>query len=166
MSSGIFAGSFDPFTNGHMYIVKLASRLFDRLIICIATNEAKTRTFSKELMKCGIEETLKANGIYNCEVVCYDGYITDLAKKEKVDFVIRGMRQASEFDYEEKLASVYYKEGNLETIYVGSGSHVGSGILKNTSSTLVRNLIKDGKPISDYVPKEIEELITNTSKTP
>lgn len=89
MKTGIFARSFDPFTLGHLYITKVASNAFDKVIICIATNPEKQRTFSKELMKKGIEDTLK----------------------------------------------------------------------ENTSSTKVRELLKQNKPISDYVPKSIETLI-------
>lgn len=161
MARGIFAGSFDPFTVGHLYIVEVASRLFDKLIICIASNSDKKRTFEKSLMKDAIIETLKERKITNCEVICYDGLVVNLAKKKNVHFVIRGMRNSDVFEYEEKLAKEYYLTGGIETIYVGSGSYVGSGIQSRTSSTLVRDLLKEGKSISDYVPKSVESAIMN-----
>ena len=163
MARGIFAGSFDPFTVGHLYIVEVASRLFDKLIICIASNSDKKRTFEKDLMRDAIIETLKEQKITNCEVICYDGLIVDLAKEKNAQFVIRGMRNSAVFDYEEKIAKEYYLSGGIETIYVGSGSYVGSGIQSRTSSTLVRNLLKEGKPISEYVPKSIENAIINNT---
>lgn len=163
MAIGIFAGSFDPFTIGHLYIVEVGSKLFDKLIICIATNSEKTRTFDKEMMKQGIEETLKQRKIQNCEVICYEGQVVDLAKEKGVTFAIRGLRSSGEFEYEEKVAKTYYEDGKLETIYVGSGSYVGTGIQSKTSSTLVRKLIKENKPISEYVPESIEKLISNTN---
>lgn len=163
MSSGIFAGSFDPFHKGHLYVVKVASRLFNRLIICISTNVEKTRAFSKELMKEGIEATLKSEGITNCEVVCYDGFITDLAKEiakpNEEMFIVRGMRSSKDFDYEEAVAKTYYKMGKIQTIYINSGSFVDDGIQSQTSSTLVRKLLNVGMPISKYVPPEIEKLL-------
>lgn len=161
MSSGIFAGSFDPFTVGHLYIVEVASKLFDSLTICIANNDKKQRAFSKELMKSAIEKILKEKQITNCKVVCHDGLVVDLAKRENIQFVIRGMRSPEEFKYEEEIAKNYYLTGGLETIYVGSGSYVGSGIQSRTSSTLVKRLLKEHKPISEYVPKSIEEAIRN-----
>lgn len=158
MKTAIFAGSFDPFTLGHLYITKVASNAFERVIICIATNPEKHRTFSKELMKQGIEETLNKSRINNCEVICYDGLIVDLAKKENAQIIVRGLRNFGDFEYEEKVAKEYYNQAGIYTMYVDSGKYLG--IKEGTSSTKVRNLLKENKPISDYVPKSIEILIT------
>lgn len=159
MAKGIFAGSFDPFTKGHLYIVKLASALFENLIICIATNPLKEqRMFKKEGMKQAIEETLKAENITNCKVICYEGDIVNLAKQEGAKFVIRGMRSAGDFDYEELLAKEYYK-GGLETIYASSGSYIENGNLSKISSTSVREKVCKHEPIHSDVPKAIEEFI-------
>lgn len=158
MKTAIFAGSFDPFTLGHLYITKVASSAFDKVIICIATNPEKHRTFSKELMKKGIEETIKENKLSNCEVICYDGLIVDLAKRENAQIIVRGLRNFGDFKYEENVAREYYKQFGIYTMYVDSGKYVG--IKEDTSSTKVRNLLEENKPISDYVPKSIEVLIT------
>lgn len=159
MANGIFAGTFDPFTVGHLYIVQVASGLFEKLIICIATNSEKgERTFQKEDMKKAIEETLKAENITNCEVVCYNGEIVELAKQVNAKYVVRGMRCEGDFKYEEKIATEYYK-GGLETIYASSGSYVETMDLSQVSSTKVRDLLKKNQPISKYVPKAIEEFI-------
>lgn len=164
MAKGIFAATLDPFTNGHLYIVEVASNLFDTLYICIATNpEKKERTFEKEGMKEAIEQTLKEKNINNCEVICYDGEIINLAKEVGATYVVRGMRSSKEFDYEKRVATEYYK-GGLETIYVSSGSYVGDGVLSRTSSTLVRSLLKENKPISQYVPEPVEKFIFESKK--
>lgn len=164
MANGIFAATLDPFTMGHLYIVEVASGLFDKLVICIATNpEKKERTFEKDGMKKAIEETLKEKNITNCEVICYEGEIIDLAKNVGAKYVVRGMRSAGDFDYEERVATEYYK-GGLETIYVSSGNYIRNGILGKTSSTLVRELIKENKPISEYVPRPVEKFILESKK--
>lgn len=159
MAKGIFAGSFDPFTVGHLYIVKVASGLFETLIICIATNPEKPeRCFKKEGMKHAIEETLKAENITNCKVICYEGNIVDLAKQEGAQYVVRGMRSEGDFKYEESVAKEYYK-GGLETIYASSGSYIETCDLSQISSTRVREAVSKNEPISAYVPKAIEEFI-------
>lgn len=159
MAKGIFAGSFDPFTVGHLYVVQVASGLFETLIICIATNpEKQQRSFKKEGMKHAIEETLKAENITNCKVICYEGNIVDLAKQEGAKYVVRGMRSEGDFKYEESIAKEYYK-GGLETIYASSGSYVETCDLSKISSTRVREAVSKNEPISDYVPKAIEEFI-------
>jgi len=159
MAKGIFAGSFDPFTVGHLYIVKVASGLFETLIICIATNEMKKqRMFEKEGMKKAIEETLKAENITNCKVICYEGDIVDLAEQEGAQYVVRGMRSEGDFKYEEALAKEYYK-GGLETIYASSGSYIETCDLSKISSTRVREAVDNNESISTYVPKAIEEYI-------
>lgn len=159
MAKAIFAGSFDPFTYGHLYIVKVASKIFDSLTICIATNVDKTRTFTKEFMKEGIEETLRDENITNCDVVCYDGLIVDLAKQIDAQFVVRGIRDASVVEYEQEVAKTYFLTGGIETVYLGSGTY--AGVQPGTSSTIVRNLLKENKDISQYVPKSIERRILN-----
>ena len=137
----------------------VASKLFSTLYICIATNpEKKERNFKKEGMKKAIEETLKEKDIKNCKVICYDGEIVKLAKELGATYVVRGMRRPEEFNYEERVATEYYK-GGIETIYVSSGSYVGDGILSKTSSTLVRCLLKENRSISRYVPKPVEKFI-------
>ncbi len=164
MANGIFAGSFDPFTVGHLYIVQVASELFEKLIICIATNPyKKERAFEKEGMKQAIEEALKAENITNCEVICYEGEIIDLAKEVNAKYVVRGMRSEGDFVYEQKLAGEYYK-GGLETIYASSGSYVKTIDLSQVSSSLVRDKIQKNEPISQYVPKAVEEFILRQRK--
>jgi len=159
MTNGIFAGSFDPFTVGHLYIVQVASGLFDKLIICIATNPLKKqRVFEKEGMKKAIEETLKKEQITNCEVICYEGEIVELAKQVKAKYVVRGMRSEGDFEYEKQIATEYYK-GGLETIYAPPRSYVETIDLSKVSSTLVRDRLQEKQSISEYVPGPIEEFI-------
>lgn len=156
---GIFAGSFDPYTLGHLYITETACKIFDKVIVCIATNSAKRRMFSKEMMKLGIEETLVNRNIINFEVICEPLFIPSPQEcSENQYFIIRGLRNAFDLDYEFKIAENFFKEYDLETIYIGSGE--AQGIVPGTCSTKVRECLKNGECISQYVSREIEDIIS------
>lgn len=81
MKIAFYPGSFDPFTNGHLHVVKTASKLFDKVIIGIGINSQKERRFSNEIMKKAIENTLLLENIDNADVIIYDGLSVDVAKK-------------------------------------------------------------------------------------
>jgi len=89
---GFYAGSFDPFTNGHLEIVKKVSKCFDQVIIGIGNNSEKTNKINKEKMKEAIEETMKEIKLFNVKVFLYDGLTVDAAKKSGADMLIRGLR--------------------------------------------------------------------------
>ena len=80
MKIAFYPGSFDPFTNGHLHVVKTACKLFDKVIIGIGINFQKERRFSNEIMKSAIQETLRLENINNAEVIIYEGLSVDIAK--------------------------------------------------------------------------------------
>lgn len=160
MRIGIFAGSFDPYTLGHLYITKTACEIFDKVIICIATNPSKNRMFSKESMQDGIEKTLINRGIKNFQVICSPYYIPSSKELgENKYFIVRGLRNAHDLNYEFNLSEEFFKKYGLDTIYLGSGEP--QGIIPGTCSTKVRDCVKKGESISLYVPYEIEDIINN-----
>ena len=104
MKVGFYAGSFDPFTIGHLHIVKVASKIFDKVVIGIGINSQKIRRFDKMKMKDAIAKLLKAENLENCEVITFDNLMADVASEYNADFLIRGIRNGIDYDFEENLA--------------------------------------------------------------
>ena len=154
MRIGFYAGSFDPFTMGHLHIVKVASKVFDKVIIGIGVNPAKSRRYSSESLKEAIEHILKRENLTNFECVIYEGLTADVAKEHNADFLIRGLRNGSDYDFEENLALINYEVSDIDTIYFRAGSYGA------VSSSMVYELIKRNKDVSRYLPPEIVKLIT------
>ena len=151
MKVGFFAGSFDPFTNGHLHVVSESLKLFDKVVVGIAVNPDKTRRFDKFLMKQAIDEVFKTNTKVSC--VVYDGLTVDEAKKHNSTMLVRGVRNEKDFLNEEKLAEANKKLSGLETIYIRTGE------LADISSTMVFNKIQNNEDVSNLVPKEIFDAI-------
>ena len=152
MNNGFYAGSFDPFTMGHLHVVKTASKLFNKLVIGIGDNNQKERKYNKSLMKEAIEKTLVAENIENAVVVIYDGLSVDAAKANDCNFLVRGIRDDMDYYYEE-VTEINEEISGLDTIYIRAG------ILGSISSSTVRELYKNGKDVSRYVPKEIKSVM-------
>lgn len=155
MRIGFYAGSFDPFTKGHLHVVKQAAKLFDKVIVGIGVNGQKTRRFDEEKMKEGMIKTFENEGLTNIEVVSYNNLSVDVAKKYNANFLIRGIRNGVDYSYEENLAEVNEEISGLDTIYVRAGK---LGVI---SSSMVAELLHNGKSVDNYLTKEIQEVIKN-----
>lgn len=153
MKKAFYPGSFDPFTNGHLHVVKTACKLFDKVIVGIGTNIQKNRRFSNILMKEAIEKTLKEENISNVEVIIYEGLSVDVAKSLDCNFMVRGLRNDMDYQYEENLAQINEDISGLDTIYIRSG------FLGFISSSMVVELLQNNKDVSKYLPKEINSAI-------
>ena len=158
MKIGFYAGSFDPFTNGHLEVLKKASFLFDKVVVGLGSNPDKKSRFNDEQMKTAIEKVLESENILNAEVVIYKGLTVDAAKKYECTFLIRGIRNGIDYDYEENLANINEEVSGLDTIFVRAGKF---GFV---SSSMVYELFKNGKDISKYVSKEVLEIMQNNIK--
>lgn len=152
----IYAGSFDPFTNGHLSIVRETSELFDTLYICIGKNSSKQRFIDENKMQYAIKKVLLREGIINCEVVVFSGMIADFAKELGVDYLVRGLRNSTDYAYEENIAKINsIVNPKLKTIYFRASSTDGEVI----SSSMIREFLKYKKDVSLYVPEDIVELL-------
>ena len=153
--SAIYPGSFDPFTNGHLDIVKKASVLFEKVYIVLGTNPQKKRSFACDGMKEAIEKTLAAVGITNCEVYVYDGLIAKFAKENNIKYMIRGLRNNLDYNYEENIAEVNKLiNPDMEYIYFRADNIA-------VSSSMVRELNFYDQNVSEYVSKPVLDYITS-----
>ena len=153
MKKGFYAGSFDPFTNGHLQVVAKSAQLFDEVVVAIAKNGQKIRRFPKEEMKVTIEQVIKREGLDNVKVIITNNLVVDAAIEYGCDTLIRGIRNGMDYEKEESLATLNEELSGIDTIYIRAGK------LGSISSSMVMELHQYNKDITSYVPKEIKELI-------
>ena len=149
----VYAGSFDPFTIGHLHVLIQAAEVFDTVYVAIAVNSEKKRRTDKEAMKSAIQRVIASNGIDNAEVEVFDGLTVDFAMQKGAKFLVRGLRNGTDYEYEENLAVVNSKVSGVETIYFRAGKTA------HISSSVVMELHKYGKNIDKWVPKEVLEIL-------
>lgn len=155
---GFYAGSFDPFTNGHLSIVKKTANCFDKVIIGIGKNSEKKNRFDKNKMKKAIEETLREEKIDNAEVIIYDNLTSREAKKRGAEILIRGLRNGTDYQYEETIAEINDEYSGLDTCYFRAGN------LGYLSSSMVMEIYSAGEDVSKFVPRAVAELLENSKK--
>ena len=149
----LYPGSFDPFTNGHLDIVKKASALFEEVYILIGINAKKNRTFSSDKMVTAIEKTLEQCGITNAKVAVYEGLVAEYAKENGIHYMIRGLRNNMDYNYEENIAEVNKLiNPDMEYVYFRAENVA-------VSSSMVKELHGYGLDVSSYVPKPVLEML-------
>lgn len=151
----VFPGSFDPFTIGHKEIIDKVFPIFDKIIIAVGENKDKKCCFSLSKRIKWIEQIFDKEKIL---VKKYTGLTTNFCKKENANFIIRGIRDSSDFIYEKKIAHIN-KDLNkdIETLFILSSkenSHI--------SSSLVKDIIKNKGDIKKFLPKEIAISISKS----
>ena len=116
MRKAIFPGSFDPITLGHQDIINRALPLFDEIVIAIGINADKKYMFSLEDRKRFIEETFKNEP--KISVITYEGLTIDLCKKENAEFILRGLRNPADFEFEKAIAHTNRVMSKIETVFL------------------------------------------------
>ena len=152
-TKAIYAGSFDPFTNGHLDIVRKAAKLFDEIHVVIAINLKKNRTYKSVAMSMAISEVLRAEGLDNVKVCVCDGLVADYAKLNSVQYLVRGLRNQIDFGYEENIAEankLLYPE--LETVYLRAENCA-------ISSSMIKELHSFGTDVSAFLPAAVWKLV-------
>jgi len=155
MIKAIYPGSFDPITNGHIDVIKRASRIFDQVIIAVSQNINK-KSFLSENEK--IEAiNLSIKNLNNVKVLAFNSLLVDFAKANNAKIIIRGLRAVSDFEYEFQLAGMNkHLNKNIETFFITPTEK-----FSNISSSLVREILQLGGDISSFVPKEVEKILKN-----
>lgn len=148
MKIAVFAGSFDPITKGHEDIVLQAMPLFDEIIIAIGVNIDKKYAFPLKKRIKWIEDTFA--DYPKVKVVSYQGLTVDLCKKMNASFIIRGLRNTTDFEYESIIAEANKKlNPDVETVFFLSNPD-----LRCVSSTVVRDIIKNGGDLTSFIPEK------------
>ena len=145
--TGLFTGTFDPFTIGHQNIVDRALPLFDRLIIAVAESELKHTSRTIEQRVEAIQQLYAHDE--RVKVIAYSDLTIDLAKRENIGFIVRGVRSVKDYEYEIAQADFNRQFGNVETIFLPADPN-----LAMISSSLVRELEHFGKDVTSFLPHE------------
>jgi pantetheine-phosphate adenylyltransferase len=150
MKIALFPGSFDPLTKGHVEIIIKGLSVFDKVIVAIGRNSQKKYLFDIETRKQWICDVFK--DFPTVEVVIYEGLTIDFCHKIGANYILRGLRSCSDFEYEKGIAFAN-KEMNpkIETVFL-----LSSPATFNISSTIVRDIIVNKGDYSHFVPKEIK----------
>ena len=148
MKKAVFPGSFDPITIGHLDIVKRGIKIFDEIIIAIGDNTDKKYMFSKEKRVEFVERTFSAYD--KIKVESYQGLTVDFCKKNNIEFMIRGLRNPADFEFEKSIALTNREMTGVETI-----SFLTSPENTFISSSIVRELIRNKGDYKLFIPKGI-----------
>lgn len=156
MTTAVYPGSFDPCTNGHLDIIKRASKMFDKLIVAVLDNpEKKTPLFSVEERV----EILKniTKDMNNIEVMSFSGLLVDFMKKQNSKVVVRGLRAVTDFEYEFQMALTNQKIGaGIETIFLATTAE-----FMFLSSSTVKEIAKFNGNLDGMVTDEVAEKLRN-----
>ena len=155
MKIGVYPGSFDPITNGHLDVIERASKIFDEVIVLIAINNEKKSFFNVEERIEMIKESTKH--MKNVKVDSYDGLTMRYAKKVNAIALIRGLRVVSDFEYEWKLAAANeFIDNSIEMIFFMAKKETSF-----ISSSSIKELYQNQVDISSLVPKSVIEMLKN-----
>lgn len=153
MKIGVYPGTFDPVTNGHLDIIKRSSGLFDKLYVLVANNMNKKTLFTVEERVSLLKEVTK--DYENIEIVTSNLLTVDFAKNVEANAMIRGLRMVSDFEYELQLATINKcLSSDVETVFIMS-SHEYSFL----SSSSVKEIAKFGSDVSQFVPRVVESAL-------
>ncbi len=141
----VFPGTFDPFTVGHYDIVRRGLTFTDEIVIAVGVNEQKHTLTELEERLNTIRQLFE--GEKRVSVAAYDGLTTDFARKVGAEFILRGVRSISDFEYERNMADINRHLTGIETVLLFSSPE-----LAYVSSSMVRELIHLGKPVDEFLP--------------
>lgn len=158
MKTAIYAGTFDPITNGHLDIIQRAAKLFDKVIIAVAKSPSKNPLFDLTSRAELVQQSCQH--LANVEIIAFSGLLAEFAKQHNADCLIRGLRGADDIEYEIQLAQLNQKlAGDLETIFFPPAVQ-----WRYLSSTMVREIFRHQGDVAQFVPACVNEMIKRLEK--
>ncbi|MDR1861435.1 MAG: pantetheine-phosphate adenylyltransferase [Candidatus Ancillula sp.] len=157
MTTAVFPGTFDPFTVGHLEILKTTCKLFDEVHVLIGKNLQKDSLFSAEKREEMVRVVADVNNL-KVQVSLFDGLITQYCNSHSIDAIVKGVRNFTDFEYENSQAFFNSKLGKVPTVLIPTSPEI-----EYVSSTSVRQLINFNADVSEYVPECILAYVTEGS---
>jgi len=158
MLRAIYPGSFDPVTNGHLDIIKRASKITDELIVGILQNKSKNSLFSVEERVIMLSEVTKE--IENVKIVPFEGLLVDFARQMDAKVIVRGLRAITDFEYELQMSQTNRKlDSDVETLFLTTSLDYSY-----LSSTTVKEVASFGGDITQFVPEFVAKQVTEKIK--
>jgi pantetheine-phosphate adenylyltransferase len=148
MKKAVFPGSFDPITLGHVDLIYKGLEIFDEIIIAIGVNADKKQLFSLEDKIQQIKNTFINEP--RIEVASYKGLTIDFCKSVNSKYILRGLRNSSDFNYEQSIAQTNFSLSSIESVFL-----ISSPQLAHISSTIVRDIIRNEGDYKSLVPKSV-----------
>lgn len=159
MNIAVYAGTFDPVTNGHLDLIERAARLFDKVVVAIAMSPGKGPALNIDTRIALTREVVA--GLENVEVVGFSGLMTEFMKEQQARVLLRGLRAVSDFEYELQLANMNRAQmPELETVFLTP--EVENSYI---SSTLVREIARLGGDVSKHVHPRVAETLKSHYNT-
>jgi len=149
MRRALFPGSFDPITLGHLDIIKRGVKLFDEVIVAIGVNSEKKYMFSLEDRKRFLEETFKDEP--KVKIMTYKGLTIDFCKEINAQFILRGLRNPADFEFEKAIAHTNRKLSKIETVFLLTAARTSY-----ISSSIVREVIRNNGDYTVLVPDSVK----------
>ena len=148
MKKAVFPGSFDPITLGHVDVINRALPLFDELVIAIGINDTKKYRFSLNERLSFIKKTFEH--VPNLTVETYTGLTTEFCKEIKADFILRGLRNPADFEFEKAIAITNRRLTGIDTVFLLTSANTSF-----ISSSIVRDLLRHNGDLTQFAPQAV-----------
>ena len=148
----LIPGSFDPPTNGHIYVITRCLKVFDEVLVGVIVNPSKESLFSTEVRSEMLNEVFSKNK--NVTVKSFEGLLVDFAKDNNVNAIVKGLRAMTDFDYELQMAQMNFNLADFETIFIPTSPEYGY-----VSSSLVKEIHSYGGDVDELVPENVSKRL-------
>ncbi|PKP41250.1 MAG: pantetheine-phosphate adenylyltransferase [Bacteroidetes bacterium HGW-Bacteroidetes-10] len=150
MKKAVFPGSFDPFTRGHLDVLQSSLRVFDKVVVAVGYNVSKSGLFSIEERLSIIGDSIA--GLKNVEIESYTGLTIDFCNKTGAEFIVRGIRSTTDFDFEQVISQANAKMSpNIQTVFIPSSAECSF-----ITSTVVRDVLLNGGDAQLFLAKGVD----------